>query len=199
MADELGAWEPLAPDEAARMFAPADFPWWIAGGWAIDLAIGRLSRPHDDLDIQVLRDDQRAVQALLSGWDLHAADPPGALRPWEPAEMLPARVHDIWCRHAPGTPWRLQFMLADTDGETWIFRRDPRIRRPIAELTRHTADGIPYLAPEVQLLYKSRMPARPKDEHDFAAANPYLDADARAWLRAALALHAPDHPWLLRL
>ena len=24
-------------------------------------------------------------------------------------------------------------------------------------------------------------------------------ADARAWLRAALALQAPDHPWLLRL
>ncbi|MFF9097395.1 nucleotidyltransferase domain-containing protein [Streptomyces sp. NPDC014802] len=32
------------------MFAGADFPWWIAGGYAIELAVGRELRPHGDLE-----------------------------------------------------------------------------------------------------------------------------------------------------
>jgi hypothetical protein len=199
MADELGVWAPLSPDEVAHLFAGARFHWWIAGGWAIDLALGRQTRPHDDIDIQVLRDDQRAVRTLLAGWDLHAADTPGGLRRWAPAEVLPTHVHDIWCRLTPDGPWRLQLMLADADGEAWVFRRDRRVRRPIAELTRRTADGRPYLALEVQLLYKATASARPKDEHDFALACPLLDGAGRAWLAAALALHAPNHPWRARL
>lgn len=199
MVDDLGVWAPLSPGEAAQLFERASFRWWIAGGWAIDLAVGQQSRPHDDLDILVLRDDQRAVQALLGGWDLHAANPPGTLRRWEPAEVLPAHVHDIWCRRTPGGPWRLQLMLADTDGEVWRFRRDPRITRPVSALTRRTVDGLPYLAPEVQLLFKAKATPLPKDEHDFAMACPLLDRAGRTWLATALALHAPDHPWLDRL
>ena len=34
-----------------------------------------------------------------------------------------------------------------------------------------------------------------KDEADFAAATPLLSAPARAWLRDALALVHPGHPW----
>ena len=199
MADELGGWSPLSPEEVAHLFAEARFPWWIAGGWAIDLALGRQSRPHDDIDIQVFRADQGAVQTLLAGWDLHAADPPGSLRPWAPGEVLPAHVHDIWCRPAPDAPWRLQLMVADAEGGDWVFRRNPRVRRPIAELTRRTQTGWPYLALEVQVLYKATANPRAKDEHDFALAGPLLDGAGRAWLAAALALHAPDHPWRARL
>jgi hypothetical protein len=44
------------------------------------------------------------------------------------------------------------------------------------------------------LLYKSKSP-RAVDEHDFAAGRRLLDAESRAWLRAALDLAAPGHPW----
>jgi len=54
------------------------------------------------------------------------------------------------------------------------------------------------LAPEVQLLYKSKG-LRPKDETDFAAARTALDAAQRAWLAGALAKVSPDHPWLAHL
>ncbi|MEU6773922.1 hypothetical protein [Streptomyces sp. NPDC046759] len=47
-ADDLGRWVPEHPEEVAAVFAKADFPWWIAGGYAIELAVGRELRPHDE-------------------------------------------------------------------------------------------------------------------------------------------------------
>jgi hypothetical protein len=196
---ELGPWQPLAPGAVATLFAEFGVPWWIAGGWAIDLFLGRPTRAHGDIDVLVLRRDQLAVQRVLAGWDLHAADPPGKLRPWRPGEVLPAEVHDVWCRRRPDAPWCLQLMLDVDDGDDWVFRRDRRVRRSVAGLGRTSADGIPYLAPEVQLLYKARPAPRPKDEADFAAALPLLPPERRAWLRDALDVCAPAHPWRRRL
>jgi hypothetical protein len=149
--------------------------------------------------VQICRDDQLAFQAALATWDLHAADPPGTLRPWRRGEILPPVVQDIWCRPTALSAWALQFMLADTIGDEWVFRRDQRVRRSLAALTRRSVDGLPYVAPEVQLLFKARASPRPKDEHDFAIAHGLLGEEARAWLDAALALYRPDHPWRERL
>ena len=55
--------------------------------------------------------------------------------------------------------------------------------------------GYPALAPEIALLYKGKL-MQPKDESDFAAAAPQLSASARNWLRDALALAHPGHPWI---
>ena len=40
-----------------------DFPvrWWIGGGWAIDIWIGKASRAHEDIEICILRKDQEAA------------------------------------------------------------------------------------------------------------------------------------------
>lgn len=54
-----------------------------------------------------------------------------------------------------------------------------------------TADGLPYLAPELQLLYKSN-DVRPKDDADAAIVIGLLDPERRGWLAA----HLPaGHPW----
>jgi hypothetical protein len=198
---DLGPWEPLAVRDLARLLAGASFPWWVAGGWAIDLFVGHQTRPHDDLDVLVLRRDQLAVQHALRGWDLHAADPPGTLRPWRPGETLGAGIHDIWCRPHVASPWAFQLMLADADttGTRWVFRRDRRVTGPLSRLGRRGAEDIAYLAPEVQLLYKAKPVPRPKDEHDFAVALPLLDAPRRRWLTQALTMLHPQHPWLAQL
>jgi len=125
------------------------------------------------------------VQEYLSGWDLWAADPPGVLRPWKEKEFLPKGIHDIWCRRNSQSPWLFQLMLAEDDGDRWIFRRDTRITVLIKELGKYSNDGIPYLAPEIQLLYKSKEP-REKDEADFAQILPFMDESALKWLTNAL-------------
>ena len=194
-----GPWEPASPAEAAELFRGCQARWWIAGGYAIELAVGRPLREHGDVDVLLLRRDQLAAQEALPGWDWHAADPPGTLRPWRPAERLPAGVHDIWCRPGPGEPWRIQLMLDESSGGDWVSRRDPRIRRPVTSLGSVTAGGIPYLAPEIQLFYKAKS-LRPKDEADFAACLPVLTGAQAQWLGDALGLvYGPGHPWRTRL
>jgi hypothetical protein len=68
----------------------------------------------------------------------------------------------------------------------------------VSRLGRQTADGIPYLAPEIQLLFKAKG-RRPKDEQDFAIALPLLDEGSRVWLKDALILTFTDHPWIAQL
>jgi Aminoglycoside-2''-adenylyltransferase len=193
-----GPWEPARPAEAAAIFAVMPCPWWIAGGYAIELAAGRPVRAHGDIDVLVLRRDQAHVQQALAGWQWWAADPPGTLRPWQPREHLPAGICDIWCRPGPRTPWRIQVMLDESQGRHWVSRRDPRIRRPITSIGKTSSDGIPYLAPEIQLLYKAANP-RPKDETDFTAVLPCLTQAQRHWLRDALTRTHGQHPWHHRL
>ncbi|WP_405607205.1 amino acid transporter [Streptomyces sp. NBC_01511] len=194
----LGRWEPAPPAEVVRLFSGLRCPWWIAGGYAIEFAVGHAFRSHGDIDVLLLRRDQLAAQRALAGWEWWAADPPGTLRPWAAGEILPPGVHDIWCRPGPGTPWRIQVMLDESHGRQWTSRRDPRVRRPVGGLGATSAEGAPYLAPEVQLFYKAKEP-RPQDEEDFAAVLPLLTDDRRQWLADAISLAYGTRPWLARL
>src|SRR5581483_22863 len=104
----------------------------------------------------------------------------------------------VWCRPDKTAPWAIQLMIADTEDDRWLCRRDARIHRPITTIGHQTSDGIPYLAPEIQLLYKAKAP-RPKDEEDFTKALPLLNQSSRNWLAQALVLIHPGHPWLVLL
>ncbi|SNT11019.1 hypothetical protein SAMN05216276_10254 [Streptosporangium subroseum] len=192
-----GPWEAAPLGEVVALMRGLAVPWWVSGGYAIELAVGHSYREHGDVDLALLRRDQLAVRRLLDGWDVHAAVVAGTLLPWTLDEVLPEQAHDIWVREHPDGPWRFQLMLDEADGEEWIYRRDPRIRRPLAGLTIED-DGFHRLAPEVQLLYKAT-DTRPKDEADFEAVLPLLSDEQRRWLDEALEIEHTAHPWRERL
>ena len=182
-------------------------PWWVAGGWAIELHAasthGREIRPHADLEISILRRDQRAVFDHLVGWQLCAVVSSGVLEDWDGA-ILPSSVHQIWARRGPLLPPRpehfitdptfLDILLEEADGDLWRFRRQRSIARPLAELGAVTLRGTPFIRPEVALLYKAK-DLRFKDQRDRDASIPMLDAAAHAWLATALEQAHPGHPW----
>jgi hypothetical protein len=58
--------------------------------------------------------------------------------------------------------------------------------------------GLQYLSPDVQLLYKAKA-LRPKDQEDFERVRPRLRPDETRWLRNALELEHPGHPWIAAL
>jgi hypothetical protein len=197
----LGEWEPLSVEAVTDLLGGVGARWWIAGGRALDLHVGRQARPHHDIDVLVPRADLPTVRGRLRSWDLHAADPPGAgrLRPWPEGELLSPALHDVWCRPTPTSPWALQLMVDDADGPDRVHRRDHRIRRPVSELSGPASiPGRPVLAPEVQLLGKSRT-LRPKDVADFERVAGVLDERQRTWLREALSTVDPGHDWLAAL
>ncbi|NLJ86139.1 MAG: amino acid transporter [Firmicutes bacterium] len=194
----LDQWERVTPSAARELLHGFSASWWIAGGWAIELHLGRCVRDHGDMDILLQRRDQVGIQAYLAGWDLYVADPPGSLRFWLPGEYLHRPIQDIWCRPKPESRWHIQIMLIDVEDGDWVFKRDPRIRRQLSEIGLETSEEILYLRPEIQLLYKAKSP-RPKDEIDFTAVLPMLTNDERSWLRSALSLAHGEHRWVAKL
>jgi hypothetical protein len=146
-----GRWQALHPAQLARSLAQLRVPWWIAGGWALDLFLGRQSRPHQDLDVGILRRDAPQVLAALSSWEIFEARD-GLLTRLHAGMAPAARVNSLWCRPADAGDWMFELMLDDSEDDRWVFRRDRRIQRPLALTLRRDRAGIPFLAPEVQLL-----------------------------------------------
>ena len=100
-------------------------------------------------------------------------------------------------RPSGAEPWEYDVILMAATPTTWIYKRDARISLPLPEILWER-DGITYLRPEVQLLHKAPG-LRPKDQADFDACAPLLDDQPRGWLRSALAIAHPGHPWLVEL
>jgi hypothetical protein len=58
---------------------------WLDGGWGVDALLGRHSRPHQDLDLVIARDDCAAAEAALAGLGFQ---PDLATVPGWPAQLL---------------------------------------------------------------------------------------------------------------
>ena len=191
-------WSPLPLPVLLDQMQGADFFWCLAGGQAIARVVGRSFRPHEDLDIVVLRSEQVAVQTWLHDWHLYAADPPGALRTWAPREILPTTVHDVWGHRHGKKSWELQIMLQESDSEFWHYRRDARVRGALKDLATSVA-GVPCLRMDLQLLFKAKTVC-PKDDLDFRELLPVLSTRERqnlaGWLRLT---HPEGHPWCAAL
>lgn len=188
---------------AANELVGASFPWLVGGGWAIDLFLGRVTRPHSDVDVLILRRDQFAAQQhlLARGWIFEKVVMPNR-EPWLVGERLELPVHEIH-GHRPGTePNHYELLLNEGDQDTWRFRRNPEVSCAWSVFILHTDDGIPFLAPEVALLYKgtdSKDLVVPKNRTDFESVLPVLDEQRRDWLRDVLKRHWSGHPWLEEL
>lgn len=178
-------WKPLSPTEVASIFRGTQFPWWIAGGYTIEHFVGRQLRVHTDIDILALRRDVAALRRHLAGWDCWVANPTGELRSWRDGEAIGREIHDVWCRKNECAPWAFQVMLDESDGLEWQSRRCSCVRMPLRKLGAENFNGIPFLAPEIQLFYKAKCP-RTKDDQDFEASLPLLAPAQRTWLTQAI-------------
>jgi hypothetical protein len=180
----LECWGVLAPRDAADFLSAARLPWWVAGGRALDIFLGKVTRVHKDLDIGIFRKDVASVLEFY-----------GALTRLVEGDVPRAEINSLWCKRANAAHWELELMLDECDGEFWVLRRDARIRRLLSSAIRCNPEGITYLAPEIQLLYKARA-TRAKDQADFEQVVSHLTHDARTWLRESLKSIEPAHPWI---
>jgi len=157
-------------------------PWWIGGGWALELALGLEPRAHRDVDVVMLRPDAPALARHLRGWDLRLARA-GSLRPWDGGHVEPEE-HAFWARRSAAEPWLLDVKLEMVENGEWVYRRDGRVRRPVTEIGVE-AGGLPVLRPEITLVYalgsddRSQVP-------QLRAATARLAPEAAAWIEAAL-------------
>jgi hypothetical protein len=189
--------------EVAEAFGNLRAPFYFSGGWAIDLHLGRVTREHHDVDVLVMRRDQLGLHKALRNFTLKKIIPhPDGMPPnrgmiveWQEGERLELPVHQINAYRAEKSEPAFQVMLAESAGDQWIFRRNPEIRMSIARMGFYPLWGLPYLAPEIVLLFKAKH-LEARDRIDFKNALPVLSADARRWLRDALERTHPGHEWI---
>ena len=187
-----------AVDAVADVMRGFPHPWWVAGGWAVDLFVGRVTREHGDIEIGAFRDTQRALHAHLGRFKLFKAVD-GAFVPWDAAtEDIVPPVFQIQATHESLPGEDLQVFLDDRDGGRWICRRNVAITRPVDDVT-FSARAVRALRPEIQLLFKAKHFELAKNERDFSLVAPLLTSEQRSWLKESTAATHPGHPWIGRL
>jgi Aminoglycoside-2''-adenylyltransferase len=192
---DLSLWEAWHPAEATRRLAGVDVPWYVTAGWALDLFRGRKTREHEDLEIAIPERAFGAVRAALSDLELFVIGD-GLAKPVRDETLR--EHHQTWVREAGSGKWRLDIMREPWEGDTWVCRRDARIRLTGSDVIARTADGIPYAQPEIVLLFKAKA-VREKDQRDFDGVLPLLGPNRRHWLAGALDVVHPGHRWLAAL
>jgi hypothetical protein len=186
-------WDPWTPREAADRLRGLDVPWCVTAGWAIDLFLGRQTREHEDLEIAIPDTAWPLIRERLSDLEFVVA---GAGL-WVATDAALAAHFQTWGRDGTGA-FRVDFFRDVHDGDTWICKRETSIRRPYAELIRRTDDGIPYMSPDVVLLFKAKHTGA-KDVADLEHCLPLLTGAERAWLVDGLERIHPGHAWIERV
>ena len=181
-------------EKVAALLRDLRCEWYVCGGWAIDLYLGRVTRAHKDVDIAIARSRQLEARDYMKarGWSLEKAVD-GELSAWQDGEFLSPPVHTIWCRNDAHDPDFVELLFNEIDDELFRFRRDPTVTLGRGRMSFETPSGVRVLAPEVVLLYKSN--AAEEYAEDFRNASGALDAEGRAWLKGALEKVYARHPW----
>lgn len=140
---------------------------WVGGGWGVDVLVGRQTRDHRDLDLNIdAADEQRALAAL------------GRLGFVVETDQRPARVELA----APGALWvDLHPVEFDEHGNGRQHDLDGGwFEYPVGVFTSAVIDGhrIPCLTVAKQLAFHSFYPPRPIDLHDIALLRTLDDAPA---------------------
>src|SRR4051812_41298210 len=121
------------PRAAATAMIGFDHPWCIAGGWAIDLMVGRATREHKDVEIALFREDQHLLRSFLQDWEFFIAVNQ-QFASWPEEKMLNLPLHELHATSPAGA--KLEFLLNERDAIDWIYRREFSVRRPIEKTIR---------------------------------------------------------------
>lgn len=157
VADQLGAISSLS-----SVLDQRGLDYWLFGGWAVDFWVGRVTRPHDDIDIAGWRRDYDEIRAALegAGWE-HTPTPTdlvGTRYRWRSAEV------------------EFTFLNSDPEGKVVIPLADPVVwsTEPLGDSRRELLDAGCRVIP-LELLRSGKSFAREgaaeraKDRADFEA------------------------------
>lgn len=184
-------WEPWPPEDVAQRLSAVAAPWCVAAGWALELFTAGAARQHHDIEIAVpsARFDEVAAALPDFAWDVA-----GDGRVWPYPETLTEHFQ-TWLRNPGSGRYHLDVFREPHHGDQWVCRRNPSITLPYGELILHTSAGIPYVIPEVALLFKAKH-RRDKDEADLRRVLPVMADARRSRLTGWLEKTHPGHPWI---
>ena len=208
---------------ASQVMNNMNAKWCFAGGWAIDLFLGKESRGHKDLDIVVFKNEIHEVISYMKtkGWRIETPTRQGFL-PVTEENVSELEIDNMWCmneaypldylkvdeqgscnfyqyeRDVQEVFDFLEVLLNSTEGGYFIYQQNPSIRLEMSRAIFEN-NGLPYLAPEIVLLYKSKYLSE-DNQADFDLVSAKLDSEQIKWLKEALTTeYGSDHPWVQAL
>ena len=197
----------------------------ICGGHAIDLFIGRKTRPHKDLDLAVFWEDRnKIVQFMINkGWNVYEPCGNEILHKINDINDQKQVKTNIWCVKPDNLHY--EFIEKDKNMFSVIFDNSEQIELDFIEFLFNNrfegnflysknndikidinfcilySENIPFLTPELVLLYKSKaFEIIMENQMDFDNALPYLNEKQRVWLKNALIIMFPNgHKWINKI
>ena len=200
------------------------FAYAFCGGHALDIYLGRTTRPHGDIDISAWWEDRDAIIAFMwsQGWSAYEGSGNGTVHLIDDlSEQMYIHPNLFFVRdgcsffhieHKENQIFKceidhveqknldfIEFLFNQCSSTEFIYRRNHAIRRSLDKAVLHR-DNIPYLSPALVLLYKSTDLTRKENRLDFDMALPSLCRESKEWLENALTTAFPDgHDWIARL
>lgn len=107
--------------------------------------------------------------------------------------MLGTEFPGVWGGESAYTPWGFEFLLHEISEQLWTFRYSALVQLPPGNIAGFTLDGIPYLRPEVALLYKAAR-LRDVDMQDFPKVLPHFRDGQCSQPARDLYKFEPAHP-----
>lgn len=171
-------------------------PWFIAGGWAIDIALGKVTREHHDLDICIFREDTEDVIRYFRDWDIKVAVP-GEHRLVD-YEQLSDLSLPRYCLHLFRDKDFIEILLTERREDKVLFRKNENITMHMNDFARKDRAERPYVNPVWQILFKSLHP-REKDTEDFCNYLTVMNDQQKLWLTSGIRMMKPNSAWLEKL
>jgi hypothetical protein len=171
-------------------------PWFIAGGWTIDLAVGEVTRTHKDMDICVFREDVEYALIYFKEWDIKVAIP-GENRLEEVSGLTDLDL-PRYCLHLLKDKEFLEILLTERINQEVIFRKNKNVSMNIKDFSMGQLPAL-YVNPAWQLLFKS-LSTRPEDEHDFKIYIERVDDNkSKKWLLKNIIMANGNKKWIEEL
>ena len=207
--------------EANALLKGQSFSYAVCGGFALDLFLGYETRTHGDIDILAFWEDRETIITYMQskGYIVYEMLGGGKVHRITDIRVQEKLRKNIFCctedcelvrlydTDEPDVYWLdfqhtgltqlnyVEFLFNERTDEEFVYCRDGRVRRNLGNTILET-DGVPYLAPELCLLFKSTDIEREGYQQDFELTIGKLSTEQRTWFENAMGLLYPDgHKW----
>lgn len=197
-----------------------NIPWAICGGFAIDLFLKKDIRTHSDIDICVFEKDREKIlrYMLQNNWNVYEFRGQGKVRPLNAASLsetgrnfmctngecdivnfYPCEEENFLYHEFIHTGIKefnyVEFLFNITDEDYFVFDKNQGIKRELSKEILLNS-GIPYLAPEIVLLYKSSWSENVEYQYDFEQTYWQMNDEQKMWFSQNLdVLYSKGHRW----
>ncbi len=200
----------------------ASFKYMLCGGYAVDMYLQCKTREHSDIDIGVFWEDREEVIRFMksNNWSVYEALGGGIVCKLDNLENYDfERRKNLFCirnktprihlDHIEGNSYTFQmddceqseldyveFLFNECSNDKFVYYWNSEITRMLNKAIMREG-RIPYLAPELVLLYKSTSSNTGKSIVDFKAVTEKMNLERKDWLKYALTIAYPHgHSWI---